>query len=384
MIPAVLLACRLAVSATVAEPPSTTAVVEPSATVLAAPRAESATLSETPGNGGAKIRVRRAMYAGSDQVISLIVPDGDGMMVVENRIGASSVRMGAHYNFFNGTVQAWITYGLDLVGDALTLQVSASDDIGFGTIYRGQRYLQRAQSVPVGLAWNLPVGVARLSAGRTRWRLAVLDDPARPVPHTTDAVDFTLQINNAIPDLVRIRRPDATTFAFRHAFRGFGGEDRFDKADLTLAWKLPGLRAVDDGEVRAFVGQGFNERPALSLRESYLLGGATSLRGYGYREFLGSGVRLLTAEYSLGLPIAYRPEWIPAELSRTALTAFADAGWTQSRWLSEGGRTRASGGGGVRLDGKLLKGHPVVFRAFVAQAAESDRAPVFYALFDLK
>ena len=146
-------------SATLATASSGTATLlmpsaDPTSTVLAYCVIPGA-LAEELRIGGAQIQVRRLSYSAGEQQLSLVVPDGDASMVVEQRVQASSVRMGMHYNFFLGTVQAWVTYVLPLVGERLKLQVSASDVIGLGTVYLGRSYLERAQSVPVGLAWEI-------------------------------------------------------------------------------------------------------------------------------------------------------------------------------------------------------------------------------------
>ena len=368
-----------------AVPPSPTLAAPASATLAEAPE-DSGTVSEELRMGGAQIQVRRVSYATSEQRLSFVVPDGDASMVVEQRIRASAVRMGMHYNFFNGTVQAWVTYVLPLVDERLKLQVSASDDIGLGTVYLGRTYLERAQSIPVGLAWMSPLGPTLVSVGRTKWRLAALDSPMAAPRRNIDALDLTLQATALFPNLLALRRPELVLFTFRHAFRGLGGDDKFDRADLTVHWRNPGVRARDEWEVRFLDGQAFSisKAASLPLREQYVMGGATSLRGYGFREFLGSGILQLGAEYDLGVPLVFSRSWMPFDLTGGAFLAFLDAGRIQDDWTDASRPLHWSGGLGARITGRLLKGHPLSMRVYEAQAAERGRRPVFYFLVDIQ
>lgn len=337
---------------------------------------------------GSKFQVNRLTIKGSQEA-ALTLPDGSGRVVIETQIGSSTVRMGGHYNFVNGKIQAWIGYALSLWKDGPTLQLAGSDDIGLGRLYLTGRYLERARSVPVGLGWRMLGGSMLLSAERTTWRLAPFDNPAAADVGIIDAWGATLTSSGLIPDVVQVTRQeqtrqDQTVLRYRRAFRGFGGDWHFDRADADVRIWTRGVRRADDVLVRGFWGQAWNMSPALPLRETYGLGGANALRGYKFEEFRGTGVLVFGTEYALRTPWKVTARRLGLDLHRADLVVFAEGGRIQDDWTRGPTPLKWSGGGGVKFTGRMLRTHKSVFRLLVARAlADGKRAPVYYALADV-
>lgn len=337
----------------------------------------------------AKIRVRQ-VDLGADQQASFIVPDGDGRIVVENEISSAVIRVGTHYNFFDGRIKAWVTYVMPLVGPKLRLSVGALDEVGLGRLYRfpnqeGRRYFERTQSVPLGLTCPTRLGSFAVSAGRVHWRFGPLDFPQQTERSIIDSVSLEFNANRDIPDIAEGKVHEETILRFQHAFPDLDGQYRFDKIDADVFWQIPFARRGDDWRVRTFIGQAYNIDPILPVREKYTLGGATTLKGYQYEEFLGDGLLLLGSEYSLGIPVSL--SWPKAKLTlkRLSLLAFFEEGRIQNRWFVHPDPWKWGFGSGIKFDGTVLGGRESTVRLYLAQAGEfRERTPVFYFLIGIK
>lgn len=337
----------------------------------------------------AKIRVTQ-LDLGAEQQASFIVPDGDGRIVVENEILSAVIRVGTNYNFFNGRIKAWITYVMPLVGPKLKLHVGALDEVGLGRLYRfpneeGRRYFERTQSVPLGLACVTPLGALALSASRVHWRYGPLDIPQQTERSRIDSISLELNANRDIPDIAEGKVHEETMVRFQHAFPDWDGQYRFDKVEADVFWRIPFSRRHDSWRVRTFIGQAYNADPGLPLREKYPLGGATTLKGYQYEEFLGDGLLLLGSEYSLGIPANF--SWTRARmaLKTLSLLAFFEGGRIQNKWFIDPDPWKVGFGFGLKLDGTALGGRESAVRLYLAQAGEiRKRSPVFYFLIGIK
>ncbi|MEK7476910.1 MAG: hypothetical protein AAB152_14905 [Candidatus Coatesbacteria bacterium] len=366
-----------------------------SATVLEAPASPSTTLSVFPGLSStglfgesiSRMQVRGLALHGTQEV-DLVVPDGASRLVVENAIGRSLVRMGLYYNFVNGRIETWITYALS-VHDGTQVQVAASDVIGLGRLYLNEKFLERAQTIPVGIGQALPFGSVLVNVQRTYWRLAPFDNPPAAEVGHIDAVGAEFTAGGVVPDLVEAlrlepARRDQTRVRFRHAFRGLGGDYHFDRVDSDVRAWVRGLRPRDQILVRGVYGQAWNVSPILPVRESFGLGGLDALRGYRFEEFRGPGLAMLGTEYAFRLPWTMTFRLLRLGIEEADCLAFGEAGRIQDDWFRGSMRFRWSGGLGARVRGTLFKSTRSSFRVYAAQGERYPaRRPVFYAVADI-
>jgi len=334
-----------------------------------------------------RMQVRGIALKGT-QEMDLVVPDGASRLVAENRIGRSLVRMGLYYNFVNGRIETWLTYAL-VVREGTQVQVAASDVIGLGRIYRSQRYLERSQTIPLGIGRSLPFGSLLVNVQRTLYRLAPLDNPVTAGLERIDSVGTEFTAGGIIPDLIEaIRlepsRRDQTRIRFRHAFRGLGGSFHFDRADADIRAWVRGARRNDAVLVRTAYGQAWNITPSLPMRETFGLGGIDALKGYRFEEFRGPGIAMVGSEYAFRLPWTLAVRAIRLNVEQADLLGFAEAGRIQDAWTRSTMRFRWSGGLGIRLRGTAFRSSRSTLRIYAAQGERyPERKPVFYAVLDI-
>ncbi len=335
------------------------------------------------------LQVRRIYLKGAPEA-ALTLPDGSGKFVIEAPVGRSALRMGAHYNFVNGKIEMWLTYVLAIIRDDTHLQIAASDTIGLGNLYLQQRYLERSRTVPLGISRQFAVGSLLLNAERTSWRLAPYDMPANGEVGLIDAwgAEFTTDSEH-VPDLIEMlrlehSRRDITTFRYRRAFRGLGGDYHFDRTDADgKAW-FQGFRRQDEILLRGYYGQAWNISPSLPLRETFGLGGANALKGYLFEEFRGNGALIGGTEYALDVPWKIRLLRRRIDFHEAAILLFGEMGRIQDDWTRGVTPFKWSAGLGVRFKGHMFGTHKSVFRVYAAQAGEWElRKPIFYALADV-
>jgi hypothetical protein len=335
------------------------------------------------GEGLASALQVRRVYVKGSQEAALTLPDGDSRLVIENRVGRSAVRMGGHYNFITGKIEAWVNYALPLWRTGPLLQIAASDRVGLGQVYYRARSLERARELPVGLGHQFGFGSLLATASRTSWRYAPLDAPASAEVGLIDAIGMQFTTTDIIPDLAErldFLKQDETAVEFKHAFRGLGGDWAFDRVTADIRDWLPGLRAKDEVMARVYGGQAYNIATTLPIRETFGLGGANALKGYQYEEFRGNGILLFGTEYALVSPWTFAITRIRLDVQQTAVLLFAEEGRIQSAW-TRGDPFKWSAGAGLRFKGRLLDSHPTIIRLYVAQSGEyPERHPVFYAL----
>lgn len=355
------------------------------------PKEASSTVTGEPASQFqmAKIRVRQ-LDLGAEQQASFIVPDGDGRIVVENEILSSIIRVGTHYNFFDGRIKAWITYVMPLPGARLRLQIGALDEVGLGRLYRfpneeSRRYFERTQSMPLGMVCPTALGSLAFTASRVHWRYGPLDIPQQTERAKIDSVSLEFNASRDVADIAEGKVHEETLVRFQHAFPDLEGQFRFDKAEADIFWRVPFSRKIDSWRLRTFIGQAYNIDPYLPVREKYPLGGATTLKGYRYEEFLGDGLLLLGTEYSLGMPLSLNWPRARLTLKKLSLLAFFEEGRIQNKWFSGPDPWKWSFGFGLKFDGTVLGGRESAVRLYLAQAGEfKRRTPVFYFLIGIK
>lgn len=388
------LGCLLAAGLAAADPSATVAADPiPVAPVASAttPSVSSTELADTLPlpESLTKLQVRRIYLTGAPEA-ALSLPDGTSRFVIEAPVGKSAVRMGAHYNFVNGKIEMWLTYVLAILDENTHLQVAASDVIGLGNLYYRQRFLERSRTVPLGISRQFEYGSLLLNAERTSWRLAPYDNPAAQEVGLIDAwgAEFTTD-SDRVPDLIELlrlehSRRDLTTFRYRRAFRGVGGDYHFDRADADARIWLEGFREKDEILLRGYWGQAWNIRPALPLRETFGLGGGNALKGYRFEEFRGPGALIGGTEYALRVPWTVRLLGRRVDFHEAALLFFGETGRIQDDWTKGLTPFKWSAGLGVRFKGRIMGSHKSVFRVYAAQAGEWEtRKPIFYALADV-
>lgn len=382
----------------VAAPSATLLSAAPSATVLAtAPTVSSTDGDEVPFSS---LQVRRVYVKGSQQA-DLTLPDGDARVVIENRIGPSVVRLGGHYSFYDGRIEAWVTYGQPLWPSGPLVQVAASDRVGLGQLYYRQRSLERAREIPIAVGHQFTFGSVLLGGSRTSWLLAPLDAPANAEKGLIDAVDLQFTTTNVIPDIAErlaFLQPDTTAVEYKRAFRSLGADFGFERVSADLRHYLPGLHGHDETLLRIYAGQAYNVRSnidtgnptatTLPIRETFALGGASALKGYQPGEFRGNGILAGGVEYAALLPLDFSIQRIRLDVWQSAVLVFAEEGRIQDRWgearVLHGDAMKWSTGVGLRFKGKLLNSHKSVIRLYMAQAGEfRTRRPVYYALADV-
>lgn len=389
---------------------SATDTAESAAVKSAAPAPISATLlatapagSATTGHGDISVsRIQvRAMYLKGSQEATLTLPDGNGRVVIENTVGRSMVRIGGHYNFYNGLIEAWVTYGHLLWKGGPMLQIAASDHIGLGQLYYRQRSLERTREVPLAVGQQFRFGSIQAVVSRASWLLAPLDAPASADKGLIDSVALRFTTTDIIPDIgerLEFLRPDTSAVEYKRASRDLSGNYQFERISMDIRNYLPGARRPDEILMRAYAGHAYKIRsdvtPAnpspstLPIRDTFELGGAGTLKGYQPGEFRGRGVMLLGAEYALVTPWTFSIRRIRLDVWQSAALFFLEEGRIQNSWhataLYRGEAVRWSAGMGMRFKGKWLNSKKSIVRLYAAQAGDYPaRGPVFYALLEV-
>jgi len=348
----------------------------------------------------AGIQVRNISIKGTQEA-TLILPEGNARVVIENRLGRSLVRMGGHYDFYNGLIETWVTYGHLLWKKGPLLQVSASDHIGLGQLYFRQRSLERTREIPVAVGQQFAFGSVLLSASRASWLLAPVNAPATAEQGLIDSIGIQVTATDKIPDIAEHlegQRPGTTAVEYRRAFRDFSGDFGFERVSVDLYRYLPGIRSPDEVQLRAYGGQAYSIRSnrtatdgasnTLPIRETFALGGASTLKGYQPGEFRGRGILVLGTEYALVTPWNFRMHLVRLTVWESSVLFFMEEGRIQASWqgrsLVRGEPMKWSAGMGLRFRGKVMNSHTSIVRLYMAQSGDYPaRGPVFYALVDI-
>ena len=331
-----------------------------------------------------EVQTRQIKVSVSPQM-NLTLPDGDSRILVEHELDDRKFQMGTRYNFIFGKIKYWATYGMPVVKDIGRLEATASDDIGFGRVYFNERFLERARSGILGAGFKVGGNHVMASAGRTSWRLAPFDNPNLEDSGLIDEVGIEIRPKELLPIQVDPIQREGSVIRFRHGFRGMGGDYHFDKFEADVPWLDMSLPRGGSFTARTFFGQAYNVYPKLPLRETYALGGAVALKGYGYEEFRGEGVFLAGAEYAVEILPAHELGFISTRIVRTDLLFFVDTGRINRAWVDPIMALKWSGGTGVALKGTVLQRYQGRLRLYAAQALEfGGRRPIYYALVDLK
>jgi hypothetical protein len=296
-----------------------------------------------------------------------------------------SLNIGTRYNFMAGKIRYWLSYGLPLPIPYSLLEAAVSDDIGVGQIYFSERWLDRARNGRAGVRLRIPdVFQARFSAGRTSWRLAPYNALSLEESGLTDSVMLQATTGETMPESFEPLDPWESSLRIRHAFRGLGGGYHFDKVEALLFQGIRGLRSCDEVWVRGFIGGISNVVPALPARETFALGGATAIKGYGYEEFRGEGMTFWSAEYGLLMPFSFGLARAGVRADRVFVLGFTDEGRIDSGWFRPAMPWKHSGGVGLRFDGSARQ-YRGILRLYLAQAeGMSTHRPVFYFLVEVK
>lgn len=326
----------------------------------------------------------RSIKVGVTPSLDLTLPDGDTRIMVENKVGGRTWKVGTRYNFIFGKIRYWASYGLPVYRDLVNFESAISDDIGFGRIYYDTKFLERARTGLAGLRFSIGGAAVFLSTGRTDWHLSPFDNPAMEDSGNIDAISLEVVSTSDFSVIPESQEPDVSRIRYRRAFRGLGGDWHFDKLEADANWSIPALRGSDEAVVRALLGQSWNNAPSLPLRETFALGGASALKGYRYEEYRGTGVLLGGLEYGINLPFHIEVTRLRTGLTRNHFLVFGEVGRTEHDWLRPDMGFKKSAGAGFRLRGHWGD-RKIHLRFYGAQAIEAGtRAPVWYLMLDLK
>ncbi len=331
-----------------------------------------------------KIKTRQIQVSVSPEM-ELTLPDGDTRLVVESDVKGRKVQVGTRYNFIFGKIRYWLGYSMPLVVEPALLQMSVSDEIGFGRVYFNERFLERARNGRVGIGYRFAPVTVLGAVGRTSWRLAPFDSPTLEQVGLIDFIDAQITTGRLLPRAFGPVVPDDSSASFQHAFRGLGGDYHYDRIEVHLSWLFGSSRPGDELRVRARLGEGYNGRPELPVRATFALGGVASLKGYRYEEFRGNGVLFLSAEHGWQLPWLFEYGLLGLKLEKCFVLGFVEGGRIEADWFKPATPWKWSTGVGMQLVGRVLQRYQGGLRLYIAQAeGVSHRSPVFYVTADVK